>query len=142
MDTQEKNCYSGFPRTLPETQPHEAQMAKEVWEFLGCKDPLTRAFIRACFVAIRVFDYKQGKYGTGNIAKKGAKGVVTRMWDKVSRLDNIYEKGKQDEAESETVEDTFGDCANYGLIALMCRWKQWPGSPEGADSVIRNTDSN
>ena len=113
-----------------EDKLHLAQLAKEVWEALGCKDPLTRAFIRVAFVAFQVFDWKQRQYGTRNIAQKGAEGIVTRLWDKVSRIDNIYEKGKQDEPAGETVEDTFGDIGNYGLIGLMCRYGLWPGSPE------------
>lgn len=118
-----------FPVVLEE-KPHLAQLAKEVWEALGCKDPLTRAFIRVVFVAIRVFDWKQNSYGTRNIAAKGAQGVVTRLNDKLARLDNLYDKGLQNEGGGKPVEDNFGDIGNYGLIGLMCRYGLWPGSPE------------
>lgn len=118
-----------FPDSV-EDKPHMVQLAKEVWESLGCKDPLTRAFIRTTFIAIQVFDWKQGKYGTKNIAAKGGKGVVTRLTDKLSRLDNMYETGQDAREDNEGVEDSFGDIGNYGLIGLMCRWKMWPGSPE------------
>lgn len=128
----QRRAMDKFPVGL-EDKPHTAQLAKEVWEALGCKDPLTRTFIRVVFVAVQVFDWKQQMYGTKNIAQKGAKGVVTRLWDKVSRLDNIYEKGQQDTVSGEPVEDTFGDSGVYGIIGLMCRYKLWPGSPEQAE---------
>lgn len=122
--------WSSFPRELPDQPPHEAQLVKEIWEALGCKDDMTRRFIRVAVMAIRVFDWKQTNYGTRNIAGKGAKGVLTRLTDKWSRLDNIYENRREDEEHAEPVEDSFGDIGNYGLIGLMCRYGLWPGSPE------------
>ena len=122
---------NSFPKTL-ETAPHLDQLAKEVAEALGCKEQLTRIFIRATFVAIRVFDYKQSNYGPGNIAKFGYPGVVVRASDKFERLANLLKKqlyGQGGEPVDETIEDTLGDQANYGLIALMCRWGVWPGVP-------------
>ena len=116
-----------FPVEL-ENKPHEAQLAKEVWESLGCKEPLTRKFIEVLFIAARVFDYKQANYGSGNIAKFGETGVLIRMNDKLERLVNLWKAGK--EPVDETKNDSWGDLLNYGAIGLMTRYGVWPGISE------------
>lgn len=118
-----------FPAAAPDFRPDQIQFAKEVADHLGCKDPLTRKFILVCFVAIRVFDWKQSSYGCGNIQRAGTPGVVTRIGDKCSRLENLMRKGES--PEGEPLEDTFGDVGNYGFIGLMCRWGLWPGVVDG-----------
>lgn len=116
---------NSFPAVPEPRLPHHRQLAKEIWEALGCKDELTKRFILATFMAIKVFDWKQGNYGPGNIQAGGDPGVRLRLSDKAARLMNLLKQGK--EPVDETIEDTFGDCANYGLIGLMCRWGWWPG---------------
>ena len=116
---------NSFSKTLPEQRPDEAQYAKEIWQTLGCQDPLTKSFIRMAILAIKVFDFKQTRYGTGNIAAGGELGVRLRLSDKSARLMNLMKKGA--EPEDETVEDTFGDVGVYGLIGLMARYGLWPG---------------
>lgn len=111
---------NSFPAVPPETRSDQAQFAKEIWEYLGCRDPLTQRFILACLQAIRVFDWKQQRYGTENIAAAGEVGVRTRLSDKAARLMNLMKRGL--EPADETVEDTFGDAGVYGIIGLMCRW--------------------
>lgn len=114
-----------FPAAPPEPRPDQVQFAKEIWEQLGCKDPLTRKFIQAALVAIRIFDWKQQRYGTQNIAAAGDHGVRLRLSDKAARLMNLMKTNQ--EPEDETVEDSFGDASVYGIIGLMCRWGWWPG---------------
>lgn len=114
-----------FPAVPPEFRPDQDQFVKEVYEYLGCKDILTKAFIRATFVAIKVFDFKQQNYGVQNIQRGGANGVRLRLGDKISRLDNLMSKGEN--PIEEPIEDTFGDVGVYGLIGLLCRWGWWPG---------------
>jgi len=113
-----------FP-SHPDVPPQTWQLAKEIFDTLGCKEQLTREFIIAALVAVRVFDYKQGKYGPGNIAEFGEVGVMIRTTDKIKRLINLWRT--EQEPADETKEDSWGDLANYGLIALMCRWGWWPG---------------
>ncbi len=120
-----------FPAVAPVHRPDQVQFAKEVWEHLGCKDPLTKKFIEVVFVAIKVFDWKQSQYGSGNIRRAGARGVVTRLGDKVSRLENLM--AKNESPVEEPIEDSFGDSGNYGLIGLMCRWGWWPGVPAATE---------
>lgn len=115
---------NGFGTRL-EAKPHLIQLAREVCDALGCKQTLTLAFVQVAFVAIRVFDHKQSKYGPGNIAEFGETGVLIRATDKIKRLTNLWRTGQ--EPMDETVEDSYGDLANYGIIALMCRWGLWPG---------------
>lgn len=113
-----------FP-SCPEVPPQTKQLAKEIFDSLGCKENLTRDFILAALIAIRVFDYKQGKYGPGNIAEFAEVGVMIRSTDKIKRLINLWRTGQEPTDESK--EDSWGDLANYGLIALMCRYGWWPG---------------
>lgn len=115
---------NSFPPGL-ERRAHYSQMGEEVFESLGCKRALTRDFIQIVFIAIQIFDHKQGKYGSGNIAEFGETGVLIRATDKIKRLGNLWRTGQ--EPKDETKDDSWGDLANYGLIALMCRWGLWPG---------------
>lgn len=69
---------------------------------------------------------KNRDYGPGNIAAFGELGVVVRASDKVHRLANLLQSGK--EPEHEKLEDTWLDLANYGLIGLLCR-RGWWGLP-------------
>lgn len=121
-----------FPKEAPETAPHIKQLAKEVWEQLGCKDDLTKRFIEVLFLAVKVFDWKQQNYGVQNIQRGGANGVRFRLGDKISRLDNLMPKNEN--PDSESIEDTFGDAGNYGFIGLMCRYGFWPGVASSSDA--------
>lgn len=60
---------------------------------------------------------KQRDYGHENILTFGQFGVLVRANDKVARLKNLYEKGKQ--PANESVRDSWRDLANYAIIALM-----------------------
>jgi len=125
---------NSFPAAL-EREPHIDQWAKETAEALGLREPLSRDFLRAAFKAAQVFDYKQSKYGPGNIAEFGTTGVMIRATDKIKRLANLWRKGET--PTDETIEDSWGDLANYGLIALMCRWGAWPGVSAAASHTLR-----
>lgn len=71
-------------------------------------------------------------YSPYNVGATGNIGLVTRIWDKVARLMKLagfdiatgtYSESKK--ANNEPVEDTFGDLANYSIIALIYRGKLW-----------------
>ena len=62
---------------------------------------------------------KQKDYGPQNILSFGECGVLVRVNDKVERLKNLHKAGRQ--PKNESVEDTWKDIANYGIIALMVR---------------------
>ena len=61
---------------------------------------------------------KQHDYGHDNILSFREKGLVVRLWDKVSRLKNLLWVNDS-EPENESVVDTFTDIAGYSIIALM-----------------------
>jgi hypothetical protein len=61
---------------------------------------------------------KQHDYGHDNILAFREKGLVVRLWDKVSRLKNLMWKNDY-EPKNESVLDTFIDIAGYGIIAVM-----------------------
>ena len=65
---------------------------------------------------------KQHDYGHDNILGFGDKGLVVRMWDKVSRLKNLIWNGNGI-AKHEPIQDTFTDIAGYAIIGLMLERK-------------------
>jgi len=78
-------------------------------------------FEEACRnTALRVAEIviaKQHDYGHDNILAFKEQGLVVRLWDKISRLKNLFWKNA--EPKNETIEDTFTDIAGYAIIGLM-----------------------
>lgn len=73
------------------------------------------------------------KYGPGNIAEWGELGVLVRLSDKMARLREMQKNVASDFLD-ESVEDTYIDIINYGLIALAWRRGLWPGSEKTTSS--------
>lgn len=74
---------------------------------------------------------KQKDYGPLNIANApgGAlNGLRVRIFDKISRINNLIDTGAT--PENESLRDSFIDLANYGLIALMVLDGTWPELPK------------
>lgn len=67
---------------------------------------------------------KQRDYGPGNIGTFGEMGVLIRATDKWARLKNLL-YDNPGEAQNESLDDTWLDLANYGLIALLVRRGIW-----------------
>lgn len=70
---------------------------------------------------------KQRDYGAGNIANAPGgplNGLRVRIYDKVSRINNLIGTGA--EPENESLHDSFLDLANYAVIALMVLDGAWP----------------
>ena len=74
---------------------------------------------------------KHSDYGPGNIDALGERGVFARVWDKCNRLKRLVWESRDAQVE-ESVEDTWTDLANYGVIALMVR-RGWWGLPFRGD---------
>lgn len=91
---------------------------------LGIKTELGRAALRIAIQNIQLFDGKQQDYGPNNIALWGDLGVAVRATDKVMRLRNILISGQ--EPNNESIEDSFADLANYGIIGQLIRRGIWP----------------
>lgn len=71
---------------------------------------------------------KQRDYGRGNIDAFGEVGVLVRASDKLARLKNLLYDNPGSTPKNESVIDTWGDLANYAIIALMIR-RGWWGLP-------------
>ncbi len=70
---------------------------------------------------------KHKDYGPKNISQSPGgplNGLRVRMWDKVARINNLIDTGK--DAQNESLEDSFADLANYSIIALMVLKGKWP----------------
>jgi hypothetical protein len=69
---------------------------------------------------------KHKDYGPKNIADApgGAiNGLRVRMHDKLARINNLVDSGKNPEHES--LEDSFKDMANYAVIGLLVLRGDW-----------------
>ena len=82
-----------------------------------------------------MFARKHLDYGLNNIALGGdltdkadikfsLTGLCIRLTDKVSRLKNLLSNGKN-YVKGESMEDTFIDIANYGIIGLLVGRDKW-----------------
>lgn len=70
---------------------------------------------------------KHRDYGPKNIAQSpgGAlNGLRVRIHDKLARINNLVDSGK--DPENESLRDSFIDLANYAMIALMVLDGNWP----------------
>lgn len=68
------------------------------------------------------FAKKRHDYGqtTEETYKKfGPVSMLTRMHDKMGRLDTLLVSGDRNQVEDERVEDTLLDLANYALITIL-----------------------
>ena len=82
-----------------------------------------------------MFARKHMDYGLNNIALGGdltndedkkfsLTGLAIRLTDKISRLKNLLINGKN-YVKGESMEDTFIDIANYGIIGLLVGRDKW-----------------
>jgi len=70
---------------------------------------------------------KQEDYGPLNISRAPGgplNGLRVRIYDKISRINNLIETGA--EPNNESLRDSFVDLANYATIALMVIDGTWP----------------
>ena len=65
---------------------------------------------------------KNAKYGNNNLTKYGHTGILVRLSDKLSRLENMSEAGAKNVNEydelRESIEDVYKDIAGYGILGL------------------------
>lgn len=69
---------------------------------------------------------KHKDYGPKNIADApggAVNGLRVRMHDKLARINNLVDSGKNPEHES--LEDSFKDMANYAIIGLLVLRGKW-----------------
>ena len=69
---------------------------------------------------------KHYDYGPKNIGESPGgpiNGLRVRMWDKLARINNLFDKKR--DAINEPLEDSFKDLANYGVIGLLVLRDKW-----------------
>jgi len=87
-------------------------------------------------LAHRVLVLKQTDYGPSNIANAPGgplNGLRVRIFDKVSRINNLLDTGA--EPQNESLKDSFLDLANYAIIGLMVLNEKWPDPKEWNNEV-------
>jgi hypothetical protein len=69
---------------------------------------------------------KHKDYGPKNISDSpggAVNGLRVRMHDKLARINNLFDSGKNPQHES--IEDSFKDMANYAIIGLLVLKGKW-----------------
>lgn len=79
--------------------------------------------LKVAIECVALLDRKQRDYGSANISNTGEHGVVTRIADKSARLIQLVLRNVH--PANETVEDSYMDTANYGIIGLLLRRGIW-----------------
>lgn len=62
---------------------------------------------------------KQHDYGVHNILRFGQQGLLIRVWDKISRLENLARRTSGPQVADESQIDTMLDIAGYATIGIM-----------------------
>lgn len=95
----------------------------------------TEAFLQELMNIYRLYKTKNQDYGPFNILVTGEIGVLTRTWDKMARLLNLFgfrftvdKTAKLEpprDPKHESVDDSITDLINYGLIWKLLRRNAW-----------------
>lgn len=104
-------------RRLIGSNPYDAIEAE-----LGLETEAGKQALRVALECVKLLDRKHADYGPGNIAAFGEFGLTVRLSDKIERLKNLV---RMETPKNESLEDTYMDIANYGIIALMVRRNEW-----------------
>jgi hypothetical protein len=108
---------------LPKSFDDGLQMA-ELVDKLGIKTTAGQIALRYALENVCLLDKKQLDYGSRNISDFGPLGVVVRINDKFQRLKTLL--GKRRKPKNESIEDSFRDLSNYGIIGAMTHKGEWP----------------
>lgn len=96
------------------------------------EDPLESSFREETERMTALFIKKNQDYGSGNIYQKNTEfsmlACMIRLNDKVQRAINLLYNNQEPNFES--LEDTFRDISNYGVIAQLLLQGKWPKDQE------------
>lgn len=98
----------------------------------GATDPFENAVDGILSELRDIMLRKHHDYGPLNIALApggAVNGLRVRMHDKLARINNLTDRSAQ--PENESLQDSFLDLSNYGIIGLMVLRGLWPGCEEG-----------
>jgi hypothetical protein len=112
------------PAVAKATEPRPFGVA--ISDILGLKTLAAKECLRVALANILLIDRKQQDYGPHNIASAGAFGCAVRLNDKSQRLLYLYAHGRRRKAIHESIEDSFRDACNYGIIASVVELGRWP----------------
>jgi hypothetical protein len=62
---------------------------------------------------------KHHDYGSENLKKHGVYGVIVRLDDKLTRVENLNKNNGKGEVTDESIRDTFGDIAGYSIMTMV-----------------------
>lgn len=106
-------------------EPRDDVAQQSLADKLGLKTDMGRAALRQAIQNIQLFDKKQQDYGSNNIGLWGDLGVIVRATDKIMRLRTLITSSEKP-AIAETLCETYGDLANYGIIGQLIQKGIWP----------------
>ena len=125
------------PRVIfTETEVSKSDNIVEAIAYIENNYPkMAKEFKKICQEQYELFCQKQSNYGPSNISvgtdlktrddiKLSLTGLWFRMNDKIQRLKNLIVLGKID-AVGESIEDSFQDVSNYGIIAQLVSRRKW-----------------
>ena len=92
-------------------------------DHIGLKTEVGFKALELALADVQLLDSKHQDYGPGNIAAHGEYGVLVRCSDKLARLTKLLTNVEQPKHES--IEDSWKDLTNYGLIARIYRAGNW-----------------
>lgn len=103
------------------------KLAATIVDGLELKTDMGREIVLVALDCIKLFDDKQQDYGSDNIAATRQIGIAVRLQDKVARMRHILMKAIRgdDNINNESLEDTYKDVANYGMIGWILHKGKW-----------------
>ena len=79
-------------------------------------------FDNICTEISELVKSKNERYGDNNLTKFGHLGIIIRMYDKLSRLENLTKTGCKSAEEfdklKKSIEGQYKDIAGYAVVAL------------------------
>tara|TARA_R100000234_G_C4962699_1_gene162480 strand:- start:263 stop:592 length:330 start_codon:yes stop_codon:yes gene_type:complete len=104
------------------------ELQRQIEEGLKIQTDMGKEVIKVALECIQLFDKKQQDYGSSNIGISGEIGIQVRLQDKVSRMRHLLEKRMREPGmriNNESLDDTYQDVANYGMIGMLLSRKKW-----------------
>lgn len=89
---------------------------------LNIKTDLGRKALRQAIANVVLLDQKNQDYGSANLKIWGSLGVLVRLGDKISRLNNLLDLrlfGPTIYPKNESISVSWADAANYALIGQI-----------------------
>lgn len=105
-----------------DTTSDSRERVHELWTEIGAK-ALKWGQINNIFITLdeltETLCRKQYDYGHHNISKYGRQGLIIRVHDKISRLENLTKDSTIASVQNEPISDTILDIAGYSAIGMM-----------------------